>query len=213
LPPVEVYNLLSITTRATPAHARQSRRQAGSLYFLIRMNASDTTKLIAGPYRMPRCTVERWLRCLRRGTVKVRGIHEAPIQWPYTLPRNGGGRPILILCGDLARAVRTESTLAICHWWGVKRTTVWKWRQALGVEPHTDGTLDLKRRQAPDTVRSEKSNRRRRKADKSPERRAKLVAAFRGRKRASFHSENSLKWLPREKVTAKARRTKRGSDR
>jgi hypothetical protein len=76
------------------------------------MPSTDVTKLIGGHYRMPRCKVGRTLRCLRRGAVKVCGIHEALIQWPYTLPRTQGGRPILILCGHLARAVRTESISA-----------------------------------------------------------------------------------------------------
>jgi hypothetical protein len=92
-----------------------------------------------------------------RGKVRVRGIHEAPIQWPYTLPEKGGGRPMLILCGDLARAVRVESETAICHWWGVGITTVWKWRKALGVERTTEGTVALLSRLAPETVQSEKA--------------------------------------------------------
>jgi len=57
------------------------------------MHEHERTKLIGGPYRMPRCKVGRFLRCAVRGKVRVRGIHEAPIQWPYTVQQNGRGRP------------------------------------------------------------------------------------------------------------------------
>ncbi len=77
------------------------------------MHARDRTKLLAGPYRTPRCKIGGALRCAMRGKVVVCGIHEAPIQWPYTLRKKGGGRPMLILCGDLARAVQHESETAI----------------------------------------------------------------------------------------------------
>ena len=48
------------------------------------MHNLDRVKLLAGPYRMPRCKVGRALRCSLRGKVHVAGIHEAPIPWPYT---------------------------------------------------------------------------------------------------------------------------------
>jgi hypothetical protein len=34
----------------------------------------------------------------------------------------------------LARAVRKESAAAVQHWWGVSRSTVLKWRKALGAD-------------------------------------------------------------------------------
>jgi hypothetical protein len=43
----------------------------------------------------------------------------------------------------VARAVRSESSLAIQHWWGVNFRTVWCWRQALGVPPYNEGTTRL----------------------------------------------------------------------
>ncbi|WP_165227539.1 hypothetical protein [Aquisphaera insulae] len=52
----------------------------------------------------------------------------APIQWPI---RKGLGRHSCILCGDLIRALRTESDIAVSHHWGVSITTVNRWRQAL----------------------------------------------------------------------------------
>ena len=48
------------------------------------MHDRDRFKLIGVPCRMPRCKVGRLLRCSIRGKVRVRGIHEAPIGWPYT---------------------------------------------------------------------------------------------------------------------------------
>jgi hypothetical protein len=92
------------------------------------MHESDRAKLLFGPYRQPRCKVGQLLRCAMRGKVRVAGIYEALIPWPYTL-RAGGGRPMLILCGDLAYAVRHESEVAICHWWGVGVSTVSGWRK------------------------------------------------------------------------------------
>jgi hypothetical protein len=44
---------------------------------------------------------------------------------------------------ELARAVRLESSLAIQYWWGVTESTVWMWRQALGVERYNEGTTRL----------------------------------------------------------------------
>jgi hypothetical protein len=95
------------------------------------MNPTDRTKL-HGAYRPPRCKVGGYLRCAIRGRVQVRGIREAPIQWPFTLRENGGGRPMLILCGDLARAVRRESETAICRWWGVSAQTDLRWGRPPG---------------------------------------------------------------------------------
>jgi hypothetical protein len=39
----------------------------------------------------------------------------------------------LLVTEELVRAVRTESVLAICYWFGVYKTTVWRWRKAFGV--------------------------------------------------------------------------------
>ena len=56
-------------------------------------------------------------------------------------PSAGRGRAhAIILYGDLAKAVKRESSLAICYWFGVGADTAWKWRQALGVERENEGT-------------------------------------------------------------------------
>ncbi len=50
----------------------------------------------------------------------------------------------LILCGDLVRAVKQESEIAVAYHWGVCIGVVTKWRNALEVEPITVGTRFLK---------------------------------------------------------------------
>src|SRR6266700_2528761 len=106
-------------------------------------------KLLFGPYRMPRCKIGRWLTCRRRGKVRVVGISDALITWPMTRPERGGGHLSLILCGDLVRAVQSESEVAVAHHWRVSKLTVWAWRKALGVGPHTAGTTRLRSAWAP----------------------------------------------------------------
>jgi hypothetical protein len=44
--------------------------------------------------------------------------------------RGGHG---LLFDGELIRAVRTESALAIGHWWGVSEGVVWRSRKVLGI--------------------------------------------------------------------------------
>jgi hypothetical protein len=71
----------------------------------------------------------------------VGGLTDAPIQWPYG--RRPGGRPSLILCEDLVRAVEAESSSAVAHHWGVSLSTVHQWRKALDVPKWTPGTTRL----------------------------------------------------------------------
>ena len=55
-------------------------------------------------------------------------------------------KPFVILCGDLIRAVQTESEAALAHNWGVNKATVWKWRKALNVGRMTAGTTHVFRK-------------------------------------------------------------------
>ena len=66
------------------------------------------------PLPFPRCRVGGKLFCEVRGWVVVRAMSDTPIVWPMTM-RNGGGRPFLIICGGLVKAVKRESATAICH--------------------------------------------------------------------------------------------------
>jgi hypothetical protein len=111
------------------------------------MNQADRVRLLHGPYLPPVCRRGDLLFCEIRGTVKVGGYSTAPIPWPRLLKT---GRPALILCGDLVRAVKIESELAVAHHWGVGVTTVWAWRKTLGVGRITEGTERLYRDYKPD---------------------------------------------------------------
>jgi hypothetical protein len=75
-----------------------------------------------------------------RGTVKVGGWSTAPIPWP--LAAGSGG---FIFCGDLLKAIRQESVIAVAHWFGVSRHTVTQWRGQLEVPRSTPGTRKLLR--------------------------------------------------------------------
>ncbi|MHB8397395.1 MAG: hypothetical protein ACYDCI_00450 [Candidatus Limnocylindrales bacterium] len=102
--------------------------------------------LIAAPYVAPPYELGSSLVCELRGRVTVRGISDAPIAWPWThASRTGDDRPSsrqsLIVCAELARAVRVESNQAVAHWWGVNRKTVYSWRRALGVGRMNPGTI------------------------------------------------------------------------
>ena len=94
--------------------------------------------LLHGPYRPPRVRRGDKLFCEVRGTVTVGGYSDAPIPWPRV---KKGGNPCLILCGDLARAVLSESNVAVCYHFGVSTHTVSKRCKALGVPEQNEGTL------------------------------------------------------------------------
>jgi hypothetical protein len=94
--------------------------------------------LIAGPYNPPACEPGSSLTCKRFGRQTVGGFTAAPIPWPYAA--RIGGTPPLILCGDLVRAIRTETASAVAFHWGVNRSVVHDWRQVLGVGRFTAGT-------------------------------------------------------------------------
>jgi len=98
-------------------------------------------KLLHGPYRTPKYCIERRVRCAVRGEMKIKEFSDAPISWP--MGRLRGGPCFLIVCGGLLKAIRRESEQAICHHWGVCRTTVWNWRKALNVPQTNEGTRRL----------------------------------------------------------------------
>lgn len=143
------------------------------------MDDSERFKLLSGPYVAPPAKRGGVLECEHRGReVRVMGISDGRIQWPYAaLPR---GIPSLILCGDLIRAVKVESSIAISHWWGVSPTTVWKWRKALGVPPINRGTRRLYEDYHPEKLPDDVASVGRENA-KTPEALAKMAAALAGR--------------------------------
>ncbi len=103
------------------------------------MEYSEKIRL-AGEYLSPEVARGGRLFCEIRGEVVVGGHTDALIPWPRIMK---GGRPVLILCGDLVEAVRNEAAMAVAHWWGVDPNTVRVWRRALGVGKTTPGSRRL----------------------------------------------------------------------
>ncbi|MDR3582505.1 MAG: hypothetical protein P4L67_04500 [Candidatus Pacebacteria bacterium] len=137
----------------------------------------DRLRLLHGPYAAPAVGRGDVLTCERLGReVRVGGLSDAPIPWPRVLKT---GSPSLILCEDLARAVRTESEIAVSHHWGVGVVTVWAWRKALGVGRVTEGTSRLHREYKPIKLPDDVAAEGRRQAA-LPENRAKMAEAKRG---------------------------------
>ncbi len=137
-------------------------------------------RLLGGPYAAPACRVGHKLYCrLRRRRVRVDGLTDTPVTWPFTF--RGSGPRSLILCGDLARAVRDESVAAVAAHWGVAPETVWRWRRALGVSQYTRGTRQLLRDTIPEKVDLARLAEARA-ASRTPEARAKMSATRKGRR-------------------------------
>jgi hypothetical protein len=135
-------------------------------------------KLYHGPYAAPECRVGDWLACEYRGREdKVRGISDGPIPWPTS---RRTGRPSLIVCYDLVRAVRVESVRAVAHHWGVARETVWKWRRALDVPTWNEGSRRLHAVTQPERYDPQELERARRRS-RAPKARAKMSATRKGR--------------------------------
>ena len=106
------------------------------------MKDRDRFKLLHGPYLPPKVRRGRKLFCEIRGTVTVGGYSDGPIPWPRM---KKSGSACLVLCGDLVRAVHQESSQAVAHHFGICIHTVTKWRKALGVPEHNEGTRRLGR--------------------------------------------------------------------
>jgi hypothetical protein len=169
---------------------------------------AERFRLLHGPYAPPKCRIGGWLKCRLRGRVKVVAISDGRIQWPMAR-RAGGGAAVLILCGDLVKAVRQESTQAVQHHWEVKKDTVWNWRKALGVEGNNEGTRQLRSRQWTDGGVGEASRPGREATFHSPDRAAKISAAKRGKPRPPHVAKMLRNGFKGRKHTAAARRKMR----
>jgi hypothetical protein len=141
----------------------------------------DAAPTLLGRSKTPKFNPGGVVRCARRGNLRIVGLSDAPIPWPVgqTLPK-GKGRA-LVLYGDLAEAVRRESAEAVLHHWGVKGTTVWTWRKALGVTQYNEGTTALKSELLSPVL--QKAREAATPAWSSQERRAKISAARKGKPR------------------------------
>jgi hypothetical protein len=143
------------------------------------MDDAERFRLI-GKYRTPRFRIGRRVLCEVRGEVVITGMTDAPIPWP--VGKGGRGRHSLVVYEGLARAVRRESEQAICHWFGVRTTTAWKWRKSLGVEPTNEGTRRLFRDYTNEPWAVEARAKAHAKA-RDPERCRKIAEAKRGKPR------------------------------
>lgn len=129
-----------------------------------------------GPYHPPAFELHGWLVDERLGLVRVNGWTHAPIGWPR-LKQPGPAVPVVT--AELARAIRTESAIAVAHWWGVSRDRVQRWRRELDVGQYTEGTKRLLRDNvvsAPEPLKAQRLA-----ALQRPESHAKAGAARRGK--------------------------------
>jgi hypothetical protein len=98
-----------------------------------------------GPYTPPALRRGDRATCVYRdGDVVITSWSDGRISWPRCRRLDTRGGTGLLVDEELARAVRLESSLAIQHWWGVTESTVWKWRQALGVPWFNEGSTRLR---------------------------------------------------------------------
>ncbi len=140
---------------------------------------SERFKLLYGPYAPPKCKLGDKLLCEYRDLeLTVRAITDGLIQWPSAFR---GKLRSPIVCGDLVRAIRTESELAVAHHWGVSSTTVVKWRRALNVPRMTNGSLRLVMDYASEKIHTPEAITKAKEALHSAEVRARLSAARKGR--------------------------------
>ena len=127
------------------------------------------SRKLLGKYRTPRFEYGDWVFCQLRGLVAIVGLSSGRIPWPKCRVRPGKAHAIIV-CGDLADAIRRESVEAVMYWWGVGSDRVWKWRKALGVPKYNDGTLALMARNGVDISKLPHVKKAWRLAQKSPER-------------------------------------------
>ena len=85
--------------------------------------------------------------CLYRDAdVVITGWSDGRIPWPRCRGVGVVGGSGLLVDDELARAVRSESALAVRHWWGASSAAVKNWRRALGVAMWgTEGSRRLHR--------------------------------------------------------------------
>jgi hypothetical protein len=99
----------------------------------------DKVRFVGGPYEPPFVPIGGWLRCMLRGRLQVGGYSNSLIPWPVA-----GNHPRqLVVCGDLAKALRTESRLAVCFHFGISPQTVSEYKRQLGIERLTAGSTFL----------------------------------------------------------------------
>jgi hypothetical protein len=104
-------------------------------------------RLLHGPYEPPPLRKGDRVTCLYRDAVVVTSWSGGRIPWPRCRALSVRGGSGLLVCEELAQAVRTESAAAVEYCWGISGNTVTLWRKTLGVEgwTGTEGTRRLVR--------------------------------------------------------------------
>lgn len=103
----------------------------------------DRHKLRFGPFATPRFRYGQRVRCAVRGEVIIVGLSASRIPWPLGRIDGNSNRALIVYRG-LAKAVRKEAAVAVCHWWGVTAQTISRWRGVMGVDQDTDGSRKLR---------------------------------------------------------------------
>src|SRR5258708_6505743 len=93
--------------------------------------ASIRYDLIGGPYITPPLRIGDSLEDERFGLVSVSGYTSGRIPWPTVGRRYTRGQRAIVLCSPLTEALELESITGICHWWGVSRPTVARWKRTV----------------------------------------------------------------------------------
>jgi hypothetical protein len=110
------------------------------------MNKADRLRLLYAPYHPPRLKKGDRATCLFRDCdVVITSWTDARISWPRgRAVHHRRGQPSLVVTDELLRAIKTESEIAIMHWFGVSISTVWSWRKAFGISQwETEGSRRL----------------------------------------------------------------------
>jgi hypothetical protein len=111
----------------------------------------DMVKLLHSPYTRPAFRRGDLTECLARGCVVIiTGRSYGRIPWVRCrTPGHRGGSGLLV-DAELARAIRCESSAALCFWWGITQGVVTRWRKVLGVKgpAGTEGSRRLIRASA-----------------------------------------------------------------
>jgi hypothetical protein len=105
------------------------------------MKGDFSHRLLYGPYERPIFAVGQKANCLVRGRVLIVGESTSGLPWPLCKPAKltGGGKAGPIVTSELRRALEHESMWAISSAWGISRSSVRRWRKALGIDFRTEG--------------------------------------------------------------------------
>lgn len=220
-PPAEAAKLLSRTEEAVTIRRNKLRRRLSPEQVVnlltteeakLRIDVSrydsneqeEKVRFVGGAYAPPFVPIGGWLKCELRGMVQVGGYSNALIPWPVAVghPRQ------MILCGDLVKALKTESRLAVAFHFGISRQIVSEYRRRLGVERFTPGSLRLFWRNV-DLARSDEARakmfqqREGRRDLMRPEDRQRLRQIQRRPKSAAWRAKMAERWQRRYALLGK----------